>query len=47
MFYFTMPPVTQDHVSIGTITNAELTGVRDYNACSTSKVPQPVTVMFY
>jgi hypothetical protein len=43
-----MPPVTQDHVSLnGTIAIAELTGVRYYNACSTSKVPQPVTVMFY
>ena len=48
MLYFTMLPLTVDHVSPnGTNANAKLTGVRYYNAHSTSKVPQPVTVMFY
>ena len=48
MLYFTKLPVTQDHIpSNGTIANAELTGVSHYNARSTSKVPQPVTVMLY
>jgi len=44
MRYFTKLSVTQDQISSnGKNANAELTGVRYYNARSTSKVPQPLS----